>query len=150
MLQQHAHCVWATTIINLIIFVAYGACWVCLCCHNPPNSDMDYTIFVHAIALGVCGHRKWVCTESGLWEKNPLPHRGIEPASAAWRSDAVTSWAASHPFFVFFVLSKLGDLMTKISSFPVQKTSIQNNEIIVLTDAGFCSFLAGNEVTEPL
>ena len=46
MLQQHAHCAWATTIIKLIIFVAYGACWVCLCCRNPPNSDMDYRIFI--------------------------------------------------------------------------------------------------------
>ena len=40
--------------------------------------------------------RKRVCTENWLWEKNPLPHRGIEPSSAAWRSDALTNWAASH------------------------------------------------------
>ena len=26
------------------------------------------------------GHRKRVRTESGPWEKNPLPHRGLEPA----------------------------------------------------------------------
>ena len=78
MLQQHAPCARATTIIKLIIFVAYGACWVCLCCHNPPNSDMDYRIFnvrtnvkacdcmqMHANAIvGVYGHRKRVCTES--------------------------------------------------------------------------------------
>ena len=45
---------------------------------------------MHAIAHGgVYGHRKRVCTESWLWEKNPLPHRGIEPASAACRSDAL-------------------------------------------------------------
>ena len=43
------------------------------------------------------------CTdkESLRWKltrkKNPLPHRGIEPASAAWRSDALTNWAASPP-----------------------------------------------------
>ena len=37
------------------------------------------------------GHRKRVCSESWLWEKNPLPHRGIEPASAAWWSDAPPS-----------------------------------------------------------
>ena len=29
-----------------VIFVANGACWVCLCCHNPLNSDMDYRIFI--------------------------------------------------------------------------------------------------------
>ena len=29
-------------------------------------------------------------------EKNPLPHRGIEPASAAFRSDALP--AELHPF----------------------------------------------------
>ena len=32
---------------------------------------------MHVIAHGVYGHRKRVCTESWLWEKNPLPHRGI-------------------------------------------------------------------------
>ena len=26
---------------------------------------------------GMCGHRKRVRTESRLWEKNPLPHRGL-------------------------------------------------------------------------
>ena len=31
------------------------------------------------------------CTEGWPWEKNPLPHRGIEPASAACRSDAVST-----------------------------------------------------------
>ena len=30
---------------------------------------------------GLYGHGKRVCTESRLWEKNPLPHRGLEPAS---------------------------------------------------------------------
>ena len=44
-LQQCAHCTSAATIIKLIIFVAYGSCWVCLCCRNPPNSDMNYRIF---------------------------------------------------------------------------------------------------------
>ena len=32
-------------------------------------------------------HIKLVCTESWLWKENPLPHRGIEPVSVAWRSD---------------------------------------------------------------
>ena len=36
---------WATTIIKLIICVASGACWLCSCCSNPPNSDMDYRTF---------------------------------------------------------------------------------------------------------
>ena len=27
------------------------------------------------------GHRKRVCTESWLWEKNPLPYQGLEPVS---------------------------------------------------------------------
>ena len=55
-------------------------------------------MLMHAIAHGGCtdAHNR-VFTESWLWEKNPLPHRGIEPASAAWRSDALTNWAASPP-----------------------------------------------------
>ena len=58
MLQQHVHCPWATTIIKLIIFVAYGVCWVGLCCRNPPNSDMDTgsllcsQMLMHVIAWG--------------------------------------------------------------------------------------------------
>ena len=40
------------------LFCRYGACWVCVCCINPPNSDMDHGIFnvrtdvtlMHAIA----------------------------------------------------------------------------------------------------
>ena len=46
---------------------------------------------------GCTDTRKRVCTESWLWEKNPLPHRWIEPASAAWRSDALTNWATAPP-----------------------------------------------------
>ena len=38
---------------------------------------------------GECRHCKRVCTESCLWEKNPLLHWGIEPASAACRSNAL-------------------------------------------------------------
>ena len=55
---------------------------------------------------GVYGHCKRVCTESRLWEKNPLPYREIEPTSAAWRSDALPTELHPHPakicFFVFF------------------------------------------------
>ena len=98
MLQQHAHCAWATAIIKLITFVAHVACWVCLCCHNPPNSDMDYTIFIVRTDVNACDCTQGctdtckVCkdfTESWLWEENPLRHWGIEPASAAWQSDAL-------------------------------------------------------------
>ena len=48
--------------------------------------------------MGVYGHHKRVCTENLLWEKNPLPHLGIEPASAVWRCDALTIWATSHSY----------------------------------------------------
>ena len=30
---------------------------------------------------GLYGHRDRICTGSWLWEKNPLPHRGLEPTS---------------------------------------------------------------------
>ena len=40
---------------------------------------------VHAFncTWGVYGQGKRVCTERWLWEENPLPHQGIEPASVA-------------------------------------------------------------------
>ena len=45
---------------------------------------------------GVYGHRNRVCTQSWLWEENPLLHWGIEPASVVWQSNALTSWASFH------------------------------------------------------
>ena len=63
MLQQHVHCSSATTIIKLIIFVAYGAWWVCLCCHNWPNSDMNYRIFIVRTDVNACDFT-WGCTDS--------------------------------------------------------------------------------------
>ena len=48
---------------------------------------------------GVYRHWKRVCTESWLWEKDPLPPRGIEPASATCRSDALPT--ELHPVYLF-------------------------------------------------
>ena len=53
-------------------------------------------MLMHAVAhRGCTDTRKRVCTESWLWKKNPLPHHGIKPTSAGWRSDALTNWATS-------------------------------------------------------
>ena len=56
---------------------------------------MDYGIFNVRTDVNACDCTR-ECTdtvrESALkdnWEKNPLPHRGIEPASAACRYDAL-------------------------------------------------------------
>ena len=51
------------------------------------------------LPIGVYGHWKRVCTESWLWEENPLLHWEIEPVSAAWQSGSLTNWATSHPLF---------------------------------------------------
>ena len=60
---------------------------------------------MHAIAHGGCADTcKRVCTESWLWEKMPLPHQRIEPASAAWRSDAVTNQATAPPLHILLLL----------------------------------------------
>ena len=67
---------------------------------------MDYRVFDVRTDVSACDctrgctdTRKRVCTESWLREKNPLPHRGIDPASAAWRSDALINWATSPPLW---------------------------------------------------
>ena len=56
---------------------------------------MDYGIFNVGTDVNACDCTR-ECTdtirESALkdnWEKNPLPHRGFEPASAAFWSDAL-------------------------------------------------------------
>ena len=74
------------------------------------------------------GHRKRICTESCLWEKNPLPYRGNEPASAVCRSD---------------------DLPTELHPRPSQKTrwevglcSSRHNVVVVCL---FVCFLGGFE-----
>ena len=93
-------------------YPTYCACWVFYCFHNPPNFDMDYRLFHVRTDVNACDctrgctdTRKRVCTESWLWEKNPSPHRGIEPASAAWRSGALTNWAISPSPFSWCVCS---------------------------------------------
>ena len=59
---------------------------------------------------GVYGHRKRVYTENWLWEKNSSPHGGIEPASAACRSDALPAELHPHPELcrVYYFWSTLG------------------------------------------
>ena len=51
-------------------YPTYGACWLFLCFHNPPNSDMDcriFNVYTDVTACdctqGVYRHRKRVCTE---------------------------------------------------------------------------------------
>ena len=49
------------------------------------------------------GHRKRISAGSGIYEKNPLPHLGLEPASVlhlAFRSDAVPT-ELSPPLYIF-------------------------------------------------
>ena len=47
---------------------------------------------------GVYRQCKRVCTESWLWEKNPLPHQVIKPASMTCRSDALPT--ELHPMII--------------------------------------------------
>ena len=81
---------------------------------------MDYKIFNVRTDVNACDCtrgctdtvRQRVCTKSWLWEKNPLPHRGIDPSSAACRSDALPTELHHHldlrtrilpqSFFFFF------------------------------------------------
>ena len=84
----------------------YGAWWVSECFHNPPSSesDMDYrTLTCSQMLINPCScSRESTDTvrESALkgnWEKNPLPHHEIEPASATCRSDALPTELHPHP-----------------------------------------------------
>ena len=62
---------------------------------------MDYRIFNVHIDVNACDCTRGctdtcerVCTESWLWEKNPLLHRGIKPATVVWWSDGLSNWDA--------------------------------------------------------
>ena len=68
------------------LFCRNCACWVCLCFHNPPNSDMDYTIF-HVCMWSFClrihsGPRFMVSSEGLLWGVALFWLRGNCPQSA--------------------------------------------------------------------
>ena len=77
-------------------YSTYGACWVFWCLHNPSNSAMDYGIFNVRTDVNACDCTRG-CTDTlkepamkvTSGRKNPLPRRGIEPATAACRSDAL-------------------------------------------------------------
>ena len=58
-------------------------------------------MLMHVVAhVGVYGHHKRLSTESWLLEENPLPHREIELASAAYRSDTVPTELQAHIYDV--------------------------------------------------
>ena len=40
-------------------FCHYGACWVCVCCHNLPNSDIDYRTLKVCTDINVPVHQVW-------------------------------------------------------------------------------------------
>ena len=81
-------------------YPTYGACWVFQFFHNPPNSDMDYRIFNVRTDVNTCEcTRKCGNTvrESALkLGEKPLPHQGIEPESAACRSDSLPTELHPH------------------------------------------------------
>ena len=77
-------------------YPSYGACLMFQCFHNSPKSDMDYEIFSVRTDVNACNCTRG-CTDTlresalkiGSGKKNPSPRQGIEPASAACRSDAL-------------------------------------------------------------
>ena len=65
----------------------------------------EYGIFNVPTDVNACDcARRRDCAKSWLWEKSLLPHRGIEPASAVCRSDALTNWATFHPLLTSFII----------------------------------------------
>ena len=103
--KQRAHCAWATTIIKLVCTGYVCVAIIHRSLTRTTGSLSCAQMLMHAISHGgVYGHRKRVCTESWLWEENSLPHWGNKPASAAWRFDALTNWATSHPSTVTFCI----------------------------------------------
>ena len=88
-----------------VLPIPNSACSIFMC----PNKGMAAMLGTFNMHLdvkacvctqGLYGHRKRVCTESCHWEKNPLPHQEIEPASVACQSDTLPT--ELHPLFDIF------------------------------------------------
>ena len=109
LMGNSGHFPWGKPAATKLLYPTYGACWMFWHFHNPPNSTMDM-IFYMLTDVNACnctwrvwGQRKRVCTESWLWEENPLPHQGIRFASGACWSDALP--AELHPWYLLSLLS---------------------------------------------
>ena len=90
--------------LQQLCYPTYDAWWAFWCFLNPPNHDMDNRISnmhtdVNAsdCTQGVYWDHSRACTESWLWEKNPLPHRGIEPVLAMYRSNILPTELQPNP-----------------------------------------------------
>lgn len=76
----------------LLSFRASKQGYVCQCSSFITGTQVLMHVTVHGAA-----HCKTVCTKSWPWEKSPLPHQGVEPASAACRPQHPTDWTTSPP-----------------------------------------------------
>ena len=119
--------------VNAAFFLLFFFFWSVFCLfvfvsivHK--NSDIDYRIFnvlsdVNACDFrqGMYGHLERVCTDSCLWKKNPSPHRGIESASAACRSDALPTELPPYPICTQAGIEyKIGNVMNIITVRPTR------------------------------
>ena len=75
--------------LSVLVFPWCSELW-----HELPYLKCVHRCKCMGLHKGVCRRHTRVCTESWLMEKNPLPHRGIEPASVACESDAL--WTELH------------------------------------------------------
>ena len=86
------------------------------------QTDMDHRISIMCTDVNACDCTQQ-CTnterESALkadsGKKIPLLNQGIEPVSTAWRSDALTNWATSHPHVWFQALLTVGMFALRIA-----------------------------------
>ena len=86
--------------------------------------------------MEVYRHLQRVCTESCLWAKDPLPHRGIKPASAACQSDALPTELNPH----INICTNITDVTSKSSSPTTTTTAVPltlSNEAVGIVGARF-------------
>ena len=86
----------ATAAARAALPIPNSACGSFVCPYKGTAAKQRCGIFNVRTDVNACdctwrlyGYRTRVCTESSLWEKNHLPHRGIESALAACRSGAL-------------------------------------------------------------
>ena len=114
-------------------FCGYGACWRCLCCYNPLNSDMECSIFHVRTDVNACD-----CTEGCMDTKREsalkvdsgkksLAAPGNWTCASGLMVRCSTTWVTSHPHVFCLLCFKHFSVQNENLLTSSRKTSCNNH-----------------------